>query len=170
MTYYPLELSRSGDFVAGEVTLPRPIEPAARPALWTPGAGQVGFEDDFQMDSAERGWAVLQLARSHRHHQTIAQLVAAGKLTLTGLPGTTPSGHLYAPPTSWALAGLHYSQAVKLLEDDPAVAFPQSLWTRLDAATSTAELVSILEPIARLPQRIWDELDELAGQERGRSN
>lgn len=132
--------------------------------------GRAGWEDDVQMDSDERAWAVLELDKSRRYHEMVATLVKQGKLTLRpGLPGF---GQLPASTavTSWALDGLHYARAMALLDTDPSVVLPQSIWDGLDAAGSAAELTRILEPVAVLPQRIWAALDELVGQEKGRSH
>jgi len=165
MSFFPLEISRSGRYVAGEVILPQPIEAAKRPALWTPG-GRAGWEDDVEMDSDERAWAVLELDKSRRYHEMVATLVKQGKLTLRpGLPGF---GQLPAAVTTWALDGLHYSRAMALVE--PVAVLPQTLWNRLDAAGSAAQVLELLEPVAVLPQRIWAALDELVGQEKGRSH
>jgi len=167
MSFFPLEISRSGRYIAGEVALPRPIEAAKRPALWTPG-GRAGWEDDVTMDSNERAWAVLQLDRSRNYHQMVAALVGQGKLTLRpGLPGF---GQLPTAVTTWALDGLHYSRAMALLDTDPSVVLPQSIWDRLDAAGSATELTRILEPVAVLPQRIWAALDEFVVREKERSH
>jgi len=165
MSFFPLEISRSGKFAAGEVIVPRPIEAAERPALWTPG-GRAGWEDDVQMDSDERAWAVLELDKSRRYHEMVAALVGQGKLTLRpGLPGF---GQPPAAPTSWSLDGLHFSRAMALIE--PPAVIPQALWNRLDKAGSAAQVLELIEDVAVLPQRVWDELDELVGQEKGRSH
>ncbi len=55
MTYFPLEISRSGRYVAGEVVLPRPIEAAKRPALWTPVAAPGGKTTSRWTRTSERG-------------------------------------------------------------------------------------------------------------------
>jgi len=165
MTYFPLEISRSGRYVAGEVIVPRPIEAASRPALWTPH-GRAGWEDDVEMDKDEKAWAVVQLDVSRRYHEMVASLVKQGKLTLRpGLPGF---GQLPAAVTSWQLDGLHYSRAMALIE--PLAVIPQALWNRLDRAGSAAQVLELIEPVAVLPQRIWDELDELVAREKERSH
>lgn len=166
----PAELSRSGDYIAGEVALLAPIDPdARRRAVYPPPSAlrtAVGREADFELDSSERAWLAVELDKAGRYRELIQSMARAGQLALR--PGYTASASGLYQPTSWALHGLHYSQAMELLEKDPGVHLADKMWSALDGAGTVAAIVKIIEDdqIARLPTHIWAELDRLVAAER----
>jgi len=170
----PVELSKSGDYIAGEVLLPAPVDPDGRRQALYPAASvfktPVGWESDFELDAGERAWVAIQLDKSARYHELIQRMAGAGQMALRpGPPGgySASASGLYAP-TSWALLGVYHAQAMQLLEQHRAVHLAAALWSRLDAAGSASAIVRLIEddPIARLPTHIWTELDRLAAAER----
>jgi len=158
---YPLQLSRSGDFIEGLVDLPSVdagtdlmLPTGCRPAVYT-SKGVVGTEADLDVGLGQ-AWVAVELAKASRYKEWIRKLIAQGLLALG--PGALPllatksAAGLYTslPVVEWGIGPLHV----------PGGGY----------AVSSADIVRRFEQVgAHLPPETWQWLDAQAAQEAERN-